>query len=117
MAAALGLTLTVAALSSLYRDILRLLRSGMVRTFLSEGGCRDVAGGVSPDSRTGVLVSAEKGREVLGRLVGWGGGIAKKERRQLRWGGSLLPATGAPRPAAWYYWNEQDNATDTQAAV
>ena len=89
----------------------------MVRTFLSEGGCRDVAGGVSPDSRTGVLVSAEKGREVLGRLVGGGAASPRRSGGNTAGGGVLLPATGAPRPAAWYYWNEQDNATDTQAAV
>ena len=42
----------------------------MVRTFLLEGKCRDVAGRVIMDSRTGVLLSAEERREVLGRLRG-----------------------------------------------
>ena len=63
-AAASALAPTVAALSLLFRDVLRLLRLGMVRTFRSEGGCRDVAGGVSPDSRMGILLSTEERWEV-----------------------------------------------------
>ena len=38
--------------------------------FLSEGGRRDVLGGMRPDSGTGVMISAEERREVLGRLGG-----------------------------------------------
>ena len=59
-ATASALAPTVAALSSLFRDLLHLLRSGMVRMFLSEGECGDVAGGVRPDSGTGVLLYAEE---------------------------------------------------------
>ena len=67
---------TVSDLSSLFRDVLRLLRLGMVCMFISEGECGDVAGGVRPDSRTSVLLSAEETREVLRRLGGGGGGGA-----------------------------------------
>ena len=67
-----ALDLTVAVLSSLFRDVLRLLRSGLVCTFLLEGGCGDVAGSVRTDSGTGVLLSDEEMREVMGRLGGWG---------------------------------------------
>ena len=81
-AAASALTLTVAALSSLFRDVLRLLRSGIMRTFLSEADCRDVAGGGRTDSRTGILLSSKETREVLGRLRG--GGEASP-RRSGRW--------------------------------
>ena len=66
----LALALTVAALSSLLRDVPHLLRSGLVRTFLLDGECGDVAGGVRPDSGTGVLISAEERREVLVRIGG-----------------------------------------------
>ena len=45
----------------------------MLRTFLSERDCRDVAGGVRLDSKTCVLISAKERREVLGRLGGEGG--------------------------------------------
>ena len=69
-AAALALSLKVAALSSLFRDVLRLLQSGLVRMFLSDGGCRDVANGVMPYSGTGILLYAKKRREVLGRIGG-----------------------------------------------
>ena len=48
-AVASALAPTVAALSSLLRDVLRLLQLGLVRTFLSEGECGDVTGGVRPD--------------------------------------------------------------------
>ena len=43
---------SLAALSSLFRDVLRLHRSGLVCMFLSEEECGDVAGGVRPDSET-----------------------------------------------------------------
>ena len=42
----------------------------LVHTFISEGGCGDVAGGMRPYSGTGVLLSAEDRREVLGRIGG-----------------------------------------------
>ena len=60
--------MTVAALSLLFRDVLRLLHSGLVCMFLSEEECGDVAGAVEPDSGTGVLLSSEETREVLGRI-------------------------------------------------
>ena len=53
---------------------------GLVHTILSEGECRDVAGGVRPDSRTGVLLSDKETREVLGRLRG-GGSLAEEKRQ------------------------------------
>ena len=55
----MALALTVAALSSIFRYVLHLLQLGLVHTFLSEGGCGDVAGGVRPDSGTGILIYAE----------------------------------------------------------
>ena len=61
-AAASTLSLTVADLSSLFRDVLHLLPSGLVCTFLLEGECRDMAGGLRTDSWTGVLLSAEERR-------------------------------------------------------
>ena len=69
-AATSALALTVAALSSLVWEVLHLLLLGLVRTFLLEGECRDVAGGVRPDSGTGVLFSAKEKRELLVQLVG-----------------------------------------------
>ena len=68
--------------SSLFRDVLRLLRSGMVHTFLLEGEWRDVAGGVRPDSRTGVLLSAKDRSEVMVRLRGGGGSLAEEKRQR-----------------------------------
>ena len=44
----------------------------MVCTFLLEGECGDVAGGVRPDSSTGIMLSVEERREVLGRIRGDG---------------------------------------------
>ena len=44
-AAASALNPNVAALSLLFHDVLRLLESGLVCMFLSEGECRYVAGG------------------------------------------------------------------------
>ena len=76
-----ALTLTSATLSSLFWDVLRLLRSGMVCTFLSEGECRDVTGDVRTESGMGVLISADEKREVLGRIGGGGGGLAEEKRR------------------------------------
>ena len=67
-AAVSTLASTVAALSSLFRDVLRLLRSGLVHTFLSEGESRYIDFSVRPDSRTGVLLSAKDSTEVLVRL-------------------------------------------------
>ena len=55
---------------------------GLVCTFLSEEECRDVSGGLRPESRTGVLISAEERREVLGR-IGGGGGLAKEKRWEI----------------------------------
>ena len=78
MAAASALAKTVAALLSLFWDVLRLLRSGLVLTFLSKGECRDVAGDVRPDSGTGVLLSAAERSEVLGRI---GGGWTASPRK------------------------------------
>ena len=69
-AATSALAPTVSNLSSLFWDILPLLQLGLVHTFLSEGECGDVAGGVRPDSGIGGLISAEDRREVLGRLGG-----------------------------------------------
>ena len=69
-AAASALAPTFAVLSLLFRDVLRLLRSGLVCTFLSEGECRDMAGSMRPESRTGVLLSDEEKREVMGQLGG-----------------------------------------------
>ena len=80
-AAASALSPTVSTLSSLFRDIMCLIRSGLVRTFLLEWECRDVAGNVRPDSSTGVMISAEETKEVLVRLGGGGGGILAKENR------------------------------------
>ena len=54
----------------------------MVCTFLLEGWCRDMVGGVRPDSGMGVLLSSKDRREVLGRLGG-GGGLTEEKR----WGG------------------------------
>ena len=71
-ASASALFPTVDDFSSPFWDVLRLLQSGLVRTFLSEGECKDVAGGVMPHSGTGVSLSAEATREVLGRLRGGG---------------------------------------------
>ena len=65
---------TIPDLYFLFRDVLRLLQSVLVCTFLSEGGCRDVTGGARPDSGTGVLLYAEERREVLGRIGGGGEG-------------------------------------------
>ena len=50
---------TVAALSLMFRNVLCLLQSGMVCTFLSEGGCGYMAGSVRRYSGTGVLISAK----------------------------------------------------------
>ena len=72
----------LAVLSSLFRDVLRLLQSGMVRTFLSEGEWRDVAGGVRPDSRTGVLLSAKDRSEGMVRLRGGDGSLAEEKRQR-----------------------------------
>ena len=87
---------TFAALSSLFRDVLRLLQSGLVRTLLSEGECRDVAGGVRPESRMGVLISAEESREVLGRLGGGGGGLPRRRGGRAGGGESRCPRRGSP---------------------
>ena len=58
-----ALALTVATFSLLFRDVLRLLGSGLVRTLLLEGECGDMAGDVRPDSGMGVLLSIkERGR-------------------------------------------------------
>ena len=57
--AASALTLTAAALSSLLWDVLNLLRLGLMRTFLLEGECGNMASRVRPDSEKGVLISAE----------------------------------------------------------
>ena len=100
-AAASAIAPTVAALSSLFRDVLRLLRSGLMRTFLLEGECGDVAGGVRPDSGTGVLLSAEETREVLGRLGEGGGGLSEERRRgtdERCRGGWNPPATREAEP-------------------
>ena len=58
----------------LFQDVLILLRSGLVNTFLLDGECRDVEDGVRPDSRIGVLISVQERREVMGRLRGGEGG-------------------------------------------
>ena len=87
-----ALALTVAALSSLFRDVLRLLQLGMVRTFLSEGESRDVSGGVSPDSGTGVLLSSEERREVLSQIEG--GGARLEEAAATPAGGSHIACDG-----------------------
>ena len=92
----MALALTAATLSLLFRDILGLLQSGLVRTLLSEGECRDVAGGMSPDYGTGILISAEK-RDVLGR-IGGEGQPRQEGAVETSTGGVLLTATGAPRP-------------------
>ena len=39
-------------------------------------------GGVRPDSKTGVLLSVEERREVLGRIGGRGGGVLAEEKRR-----------------------------------
>ena len=57
-AAKSALVPTVSALSSMFRDVLRLLQLGLVHTFLLEGKCRDVEGIVSLDYGMGVLLSA-----------------------------------------------------------
>ena len=44
----------------------------MVRKLLSKGECRDVAGVMRPDYETGILLSSEEIRELLGRIVGKG---------------------------------------------
>ena len=49
---------------------LSLPRSGLVRTFLSERECGDVAGNVIPDCGTGVIISTKERRKVLGRIGG-----------------------------------------------
>ena len=76
-----ALAVTVADLSLLFQDVLRLLQLGLLRTLLLEGGCGDVTGGVRLESRTGVLLSAEERREVMGRL---GGGGKASPRRSGR---------------------------------
>ena len=91
--AASALAPTVAALSSLSRDVLRLLRSGLVCTFLSEGECGDVAGGVRTDSGTVVLLSAKETREVLGRLGGGGTALPRRSG-----GGDRRTVTGRMEP-------------------
>ena len=53
---------TVATLSSLFQDVLSLLQLGLVRMFLSEGGCGEMEGGVSSDSGKVELLSSEKRR-------------------------------------------------------
>ena len=53
----------------------------MVRTFLSEGGWGDVAGGVRPGSGTSVMLSQEETREVLVSLRGGGGGSSIRSGR------------------------------------
>ena len=80
-AAASAIALTVSVLYFLFRDVLCLFQSGLVCTFLLEGECRDVAGGVRLESGTGILLSAEERREVLGRI---GGGRAAPPRRSVR---------------------------------
>ena len=57
--------------------------------FLSEGECGDMAGGVRPESGTGVLLSTEERREVLGRIRG--GGTASPRRSG---GGNKRMVTG-----------------------
>ena len=80
-AATSSLSRTVAALSLLFRDVLRLLQSGLVRTFLSEGGCGDVAGDMRPEYGTGVLISER--REEGGAGPDWRVPI---QQGQLYWG-------------------------------
>ena len=82
VAAALALSLTVAALSYMFQDILCLLHSGLVCTFLSEGGvrerggwreaglwdgqtaiCRGEEGGAVPDRRGGTALQRRSDRE------------------------------------------------------
>ena len=72
----------------------------MVCTLLSEGWCGDVAGKVRPDFWMGLLLSSEERREVLGRLEGEGGVSPRRSGGNAGRGGVLLPATGAPWPAA-----------------
>ena len=86
-AVVLALAPTVADLSSLFQDFLRLLQSGLVRTFLSEGECRDVASGTRPESRTCILIYAKERREVLGR-IGGGGRPRQGEATETPVGGS-----------------------------
>ena len=80
-ATASTLALTFVVHSSLFRGVLRLLRSGLVHTFLSEGKLGDVAGGVRPDSRTGVMLSTKERKDVLGWI---GGGETDLPRRSYR---------------------------------
>ena len=93
-----ALALTVATFSLLFRDVLRLLGSGLVRTLLLEGECGDMAGDVRPDSGMGVLLSIKERREVLGRLGGGGAALLIRSG-----GGDGQTATGRsnPHPATW----------------
>ena len=54
---------------------------GQVCTFLSEGECEDALGGVRPDSGTGVLLSAEERREVLGWIGGGGTALPRRSNK------------------------------------
>ena len=53
----------------------------------------------------------------MGRLGGGGGGLVEEKRQQRRWGGVLLNATGAPRPANWKCQKETNKAADAKAEV
>ena len=77
----------------LFRDVLRLLQSGLVCMFLLEGECGDVAGDVSPDSVTGVPLSAKYTREVMVMLGGGGYGLAEEKRQ-----GGRRTVTGSMDP-------------------
>ena len=50
----------------------------MVCTFLLKGECRDLAGGVRPDSGTVVLLYAKERREVLVRIRGGGTALPRR---------------------------------------
>ena len=97
-AAASALALTVSSLSLLFLDVLRLLQSVLDNTFLSEGGCGDVAGGVRPDSRTGVLLFSEERRKVLGRIRGGGTASPRRSGGNAGGGESCCPRRGRRSP-------------------
>ena len=65
-----------------------------MRKFLSEGQCRDLADGVRPDSRTGVLLSSEERREVLGRLGGGGTALLRRSGKTVGGEESCYPRQG-----------------------
>ena len=54
---------------------------GLVYTFISEGECGYVTEGVRPASGTGVLLSAEERREVLGWIGGGGTALPRRSNK------------------------------------